>query len=148
MKNKIIFCNSGNQNSGKTSTIKLLCSLYENDTWKIKEKITIPDSNDIFCVFSKNNITLSIISYGDTEKERKKYMKKAINQYKSDIVVCSSRFNKECINWEDTLYGNYDVFSFSNFSTDRPEQNVINLLNSFSAETVYKVIELLLNEEI
>lgn len=148
MKNKVIICDMSNSHKGKTSTLKLLCMLLEKQKWVKIKNFEIPDSDDLFFVFSKNDIAISIITQGDVDKDRKKYMKEAIKQYKSNIIICASRIHKERIKWEDALYKEYDVINFSNFWTDRPKVEAIESLNQISAKNLANLIEDLLLDKV
>ncbi len=94
MVEKTIIANYGDENLGKTETVKMVYELLRRiaDDEKILHKAK-DNNGDMCAVLTINNTIVGISSPGDPDSAQEDWLKELITDYKCDIIVAASRYD-------------------------------------------------------
>jgi hypothetical protein len=138
---KTIFANWGHAKQGKSGTVKKIAQIilakYPNaETYPL----IIDYSFDIKIVITIGDIKIGIESQGDPNSR----LPASLKEFKSiscDIIICSTRTSGATVLAVEKLKEipyNYDIIWFTNY---RSSEKNSDLINSKSAEDVFKLIQ-------
>ena len=147
MVDKTIIANYGDENLGKTSSVKLV---YDKLS-KVAEEINLfhfPDDNngDLCAVLTINTTKIGISSVGDPDGAHKEWLEELIKEYTCEIIVAACRYDDDTTRRIESYAKDYPIWWSCNARlceaiTQIGPKGIQNHFNEQWAEEIANLIE-------
>jgi|SRR5690554_1506992 len=124
-------------NKGKTETLrefsKLLLQLYSENITILSSNKTVPVSNDFTIVVQIQDQIVGIISQGDPNTHLQEKLTSLYNNYKCNVIVCSSRTRGETVKAINNFsrLNNFKLIKSSTYQINlKSEHSIVNELKA------------------